>query len=63
MEMNAVIKSIKSLMPSESSFDTGSMSYFARRIVISDLISNKPQEIKRVGNYEYNNEMSSFVTA
>ena len=60
MEMNAVIKSIQSMMPSESSIDKASLSYFARRLVIEHLVSNKANMIKKVGNYQMNQQF--FVT-
>ena len=52
MEMNMVIKSIQKLMPSDSSRDSLSLSYFSQRIMISHLLSNKPNKIKQVGKYE-----------
>ena len=56
LEMNAVIKNIQCLIPSESSLDKCSLSYFAHRIVIEHLLSNKPQKIKKVGHYQMNKQ-------
>ena len=47
IEMNTTIKNIQSLMPSESSEDQMTLSYFAQKIVINHLISNKPNSIKK----------------
>ena len=52
LEMNAVIKNYQNLMKSETSKDQGTLASFARLIVINYKIFNKPQLIKKMGNYE-----------
>ena len=48
-EMNMIIKDYQRLMPSESSKDKLTLSYFAQRIAVNHLVSNKPSFIKKVG--------------
>ena len=52
LEMNATIKNIQRLMPTESSRDEHTLGYYSQRIAINHLVSNKPNKIKKVGNYE-----------
>ena len=47
IEMNATIKNMQSLMPSESSEDQLTLSYFAQKLVVNHLISNQPSKIKQ----------------
>ena len=60
LEMNVIIKNMERLMTSESSKDKFSLGYFAQLIGISHRVSNKPQQIKKVGYYEGNKQF--FLT-
>ena len=46
-EMNVMIKNFHRLMPSETSKDGLTLSYFAQRIGVNHLLSNKPSAIKK----------------
>ena len=48
-EMNVIIKNCHRLMPAVSSKDRLTLSYFAQRIGVSHLVSNKPSCIKKEG--------------
>ena len=61
VEMNMVIKSIQKLMPSGSSRDMFSMSYFSNKLMISHFLSNKPNRIKKVGNYEIHKQFLLII--
>ena len=47
LQMNAVIKNLVTLMPPKYSKDIGTLAYFANRIVVTHLVSNKPNLIKQ----------------
>ena len=61
LQMNAVIKNLVALMPPKSSKNVGSLAYFANRIVVTHLVSNKPNLIKKVGNYETNKQFLLLI--
>ena len=56
MEMNLVMKTMKSVLQSESGRDILSLSHLANKLLIPHMISNKPNVIKKVGNYQIHNQ-------
>ena len=54
--MNVVMKTLERFLVSESSRDKCSRGFFANLIGISHRVSNKPQQIKKTGNYDGNRQ-------